>query len=288
MIAHVAEASEQRGRVVLWLDAETLCRPQDLDAAVRLASAYGAEVETIFISPDAVIVEEGVPARSVAHVVSGDAPEEAANDQAIMRSELLWRRLKRAAEIAGRTHGVAVHHALAQGNPIDRIAEMCLARGPWNIVAFTGLPAFGGHIVMNELMANVGGATGFLLCSGGKVHAEGPILIFAEDAERLPAMLRAGERLSSGDSKIHLVIAAETRPLFDDLDAHARLLADETYNVTFDPSAPTLGVPATLIEAAARLRPSLIIAPFAGAAIVNGRELARLAVATQAPILVVR
>ena len=41
MIAHVAEASERRGRVVLWLDPQANSDPQSFETPVRLAAAYG-------------------------------------------------------------------------------------------------------------------------------------------------------------------------------------------------------------------------------------------------------
>ena len=49
MIAHVAEASELSGRVVLWLNPETRCTPTVLDAPMRLAAVYDAEIETIVV-----------------------------------------------------------------------------------------------------------------------------------------------------------------------------------------------------------------------------------------------
>lgn len=284
MTAHVAEVAEQRGRVVLWLDGDTVCKPRGLGAAVRLAAAYGAEVETVFVARDDAVAEEGVPFRAV----DAGVPQRPALANSATRSEFLFRRLRRDVESSGRAHGVAVRHAVASGEPVDRIAEMCLARGPWNIVALTRLSAFGGYAALNALLANVAGATGFLLCAGSPSREEGPIVVFTEDAERLPSMLRAAERLVAAGARIHLFIAAETRAQHADLDAHARLLSAECYNVVFEPSAPTLGVAATLFEAAARLRPSLIISPFGGASISDGRELARLTVVADAPVLIVR
>ena len=53
MIAHVAAASELSGRVVLWFDPESKCTPEMLDAPVRLAAAYDAEIETIVVDQSA-------------------------------------------------------------------------------------------------------------------------------------------------------------------------------------------------------------------------------------------
>lgn len=284
MIAHVAEASERSGRVVLWLDPEAVCRPENLDAPVRLAAAYGAEIETVFVAPEAAAVADaGVPTRRVEALLNGDATADGNQ-----RIELLQRCLRGAVENAGRAHGVNVRHAEGTGDAIDHIAGMCIARGPWNIVALTRLPAFDGHATINTMFANVSGATGFLLCGGSSARNSARVAVLAEDAERLPSMLRAAERMTGERGAIHLFIAAETAAMHADLEAHARLLAAESYNVIFEKSAPTLGVGATLAEPVARLKPSLVIAPFGGAAIADGRELARMSAVTNAPILIVR
>jgi hypothetical protein len=155
MITHVAEASELSGRVVLWLDPESRCTSAVLDAPLRLARAYDAEIETIIVDQRA--DESGdVPFRRIGQAESPAVPALAC------RFELLAQRCRRAVEDAGRAHRVNVRHAFAQGDAVDRISEMCLMRGPWNIVALTGLPAQQGQSVMNSLLANVGGATGFL------------------------------------------------------------------------------------------------------------------------------
>ena len=49
MIAHVAQADEQRGRVVLWLGASDETQDTAVDAALRLAQAFESEIESVFI-----------------------------------------------------------------------------------------------------------------------------------------------------------------------------------------------------------------------------------------------
>jgi hypothetical protein len=58
--------------------------------------------------------------------------------------------------------------------------------------------------------------------------------------------------------------------------------------VVFTSVGPTFGVPGVLTEAVARMKPSLIVARFGGAALADGRELTRASAATRAPILLVR
>jgi len=283
MTAHVAEASELSGRVVLWLDPQTTCRPEALDAPVRLAAAYGAEVETVFISPRTHDVGDTlVPLRRVRVGSGGES------DEPDLRSELVQRHFQRVVEDAAHARKVIVRHAERRGDALDGISEMCLARGPWNIVALPRLPPFDGYALMNAMLANISGATGFLICGGSPSKAAtNRIVVFAEDGERLPSMLRAAERMAGEKGTIHLFIAAETRMQYEELEAQARLLAAESY-VIFEPTMPTLGVGSTLVEPTARLKPSLIIAPYGGAAIANGKELATLATLADAPILIVR
>lgn len=281
MITHVAEASELSGRVVLWLDPESRCTPTVLEAPLRLAQAYDAEIETIVVDQRA--DESGeVPFRRIGHVGLPDIPPVA------YRFQLLAQRCRRTVEDAGRAHKVKVRHALAQGDAVDRISEMCLMRGPWNIVALTGAPAVGGQSVINSLLANVSGATGFLLCGDALANRKTGVVVIVEDGERLPSMLRAAERLSQPGAAIHLVIGAETAAEHAELEDQARLLTADAFPVSFAPIGPTFGVPGAMTEIVARMKPSFVVARFGGTAVADGRELSRASAAIQAPILLVR
>lgn len=282
MIAHVAEASELSGRVVLWLDPESHCSTGSLDAPVRLAAAYGAEIETVIVE-QAAHLSSDVPMRSIGPASEAGAP------LAEHRFELLSERSRRTVERAGAVRRVQVRHAVARGDAVDRIAEMCLARGPWNIVALTRMPALGGHSIIGSLLANVSGATGFLLCNEQTpIAMNACVVVIVEDADRLPSMLRAAERLSEPGCPVHLVVGAETAAEHAELEQQVRLLTVETSTVSFASVGPTFGVPGALTEAVARMKPSLIVARFGGAALADGRELSRASAATRAPILLVR
>jgi hypothetical protein len=284
MIAHVAEASELSGRVVLWLDPESRCPPALLEAPVRLAAAYDAEIETIVVADENASADD-LP---LGRVDIAASPELGDISIGSRRFELLARRCRRAVEDAGSMRGVKVRHALASGDAVDRVAEMCIARGPWNIVALTRVPAFAGHSVISGLLANVSGATGFLLCCEKPRAETSRIVVIVEDAERLPAMLRAAERLLEQDGAIHLVIGADTAADYADIEAQARLAVTDAKAVKFANAGPTFGVPGALTETVARLKPSLVFARFGGSALADGRELARASAVMRAPILLVR
>jgi hypothetical protein len=284
MIAHVAEASERSGRVVLWLDPEAQCSAAFLETPVRLAAAYGAEVETVVVAPSGEDADD-LPIRRIGR---GGVSEAALSQSEHRRFGLLTQRYRRAVEEAGARHRVKVRHTEACGDAVDRISEMCLARGPWNIVALGRVPAFGGHALISALLANVGGATGFLLCGEPRAAAGSRVVVIVEDADRLPSMLRAAERLSGSGGSIHVVIGAETAAEHAELDAQARLLTAGSKGVAFEKAGPTFGVPGALTEIVARMKPSLVMARFGGSALADGRELSRASAATRAPILLVR
>jgi hypothetical protein len=285
VIAHVAEASELSGRVVLWLDPEADYPAARLEAPIKLAAAYGAEIETIVVADDSGELTEEVPYRLVAPAGTSVRRDPATYDR---RFGLLLARCRRAVDDAGAAHGVRVRHSLAAGDAVDRISEMCLERGPWNIVALTRMPATGGDTIMGTLLANVSGATGFLLC--GEQRSKQPrVVVIAEDAERLTPMLRAAERLSGPRGPVHVVIGADTAEAYTQIEAQARVVAAEFHvPVVFEDMGPTYGVPEALTEFVARLKPSLVVAVFGGSAVADGRELARASIVARAPILLVR
>ncbi len=285
MIAHVAEASELSGRVVLWLDPEVNYPVARLEAPVRLAAAYGAEIETVVVADVAGDMSEDVPLRLVGPAGLVARTDLVAQDR---RFELLVTRCRRAVDEVGAAHGVKVRHTLAAGDAVDRISEMCLERGPWNIVALARTPASGSNSVIGTLLANVSGATGFLLC-GEQRSKQSRVVVIVEDAERLPSMLRAAERLSAPRAPLHIVIGADTADAYAEIESQSRLLASEsTLPVLFEDAGPTYGVPGALTELIARLKPSLVIAVFGGSALADGRELARASIVARAAILLVR
>ncbi len=285
MIAHVAEASELSGRVVLWLDPESSYPAARLEAPVRLAAAYGAEIETVVVTDAGGDIADDVPLRLIGPAGLVARTDLVEHDR---RFELLVRRCRRAVDDVGAAHGVTVRHTLAAGDAVDRISEMCVERGPWNIVALARTPASGSDSVIGTLLANVSGATGFLLC-GEQRSKQSKVVVIVEDAERLLSMLRAAERLSAPRAPIHIVIGADTTSEYVEIEAQSRLLASQLMlSVVFEEAGPTLGVPGALTEFVARLKPSLVIAVFGGSALADGRELSRASVVARAPILLVR
>lgn len=284
MIAHVAEASEGSGRVVLWLDPSVRASPQAIDISVRLAAAYGSEIETVEVDPPYLEPSDGVPMRRVdvrPSVVMADLSE---TDARACLSDGHRRSVDQlAAELK-----VPVRHARTSGEPIDRLSHMCTVRGPWNIIALSRAPSLDMAEMVSSVFANVSGATGVIVASRHEAAWYGRVAVIAEDSERLPSMLRAAERMVGPNGATHLVIAAATKSVYDELEAQSRLLPEVGTRIIFETTGPTLGVDGALDEKLIRARPSLVIARFGGTLLSDGRALSRCLAVTGAPFLLVR
>lgn len=284
MIAHVAEASEASGRVVLWLSPASPVSSAAMAAATRVAVAYGSEVETVVISRGELPADGAVPVRRIG--VSRTQTDAAAEAGSVIG--LCVGRHQRELERAAQRAGIGFRHTLAEGDPFDRLAEMCQARGPWNIVALSEPPSASlGHTV-STILANVAGATAVIAAPAMPRSAGDKVVVAIEDMDRMPSMLRAAERLCSIRGTIHVLIAEQTRMAFDELETAVRLLTEGRRNVVFEPTFPTFAVEGALDGMLRQTMPGFVIARFGGALFPTGRSLSRTISLAGAPFLLVR
>jgi hypothetical protein len=287
MIAHVAEASEASGRVLLWLEPSAVPMPQTFDASVRIASAYGADLETVVIDGPSSSDVEAVPAAYVS--LLGKSYRKGLGSNAVLHvRDLIADRQRREVGQLAMLANVDITHASAGGDAIDRLAEMCLARGPWNIVAVSRPPSDELPSVLGSILANVSGATGVIVAGRRNCVLSADVAVVIEDAERMPSMLRAAQRLLMPGGRIHAMIAAETAAAYDDLDNQMRLLTAGQSHCSYHAGGPDYGVPGSLDEPLYRLRPNFIIARFGGTLLGDTRALVRLLGLAPGPFLLVR
>lgn len=283
MIAHVAEVSEQSGRVVVWLDPESAAVTPSLNVSSRIASAYRARLETVVVGGIDLSEADDLPIRRVGQDGTSISPLGVTN-----AATLLTERHRRAADRIGETLQVPVTHTHASGDPLDRLAEMCSTEGPWNIIALTRPPTAELGPVISDILANVSGVTGVVV-GGRNVEARSDdILVAIEDAERMPSMLRAAERLIVGNGRIRVMIVAATSAQHGEIEALARLASQGNARVVFDDAGPTHGVDGAIDERIFKARAGLVIARFGGTLLVHGRALARTMALAHAPFLLVR
>ncbi len=292
MIAHVAEASEASGRVLLWLEPGAVSMPQMFEASVHIAKAYSAALETVVIDAPAPCAMDGIPSAHVS--VLGKSSKPSLNLANVLDSRaLLAERQRREVESRAADAGVFITHASAGGDAIDRLAEMCLQRGPWNIVAVSRPPSAELPGILSSILANVSGATGVVVagrrCAGQALAPLTPNLaVVIEDAERMPSMLRAAERLVKPGGRIHVMIAAETAAAYAELDHQVRLVTAAMPLCLLQPGGPDFGVTGSWDDALFRLRACFVIARFGGTLLGDNRALTRLLTISPAPFLLVR
>lgn len=284
MTAHVAEASEGSGRVLLWLETGPRAGAGALNATVRLAAAYASEIETVGIDPlDGLVLDDLPTARIADPRRSAFAELPDGNGHAL----IVQSQHRRVVELADALQ-VPVSHAERTGDPIDILAAMCRAKGPWNIIALSRAPGLDLARLVADIFANVSGATGILTAGRSPMTWSGRIAVVAEDAERLPSMLRAAQRIAGPDGTTHLIVAAPTRQAYAELEGQARLLADSHPDLIFEDVDPTFGLDGALDDRLISARPSLVVARFGGTLLSDAAALSRALAVSRAPFLLVR
>jgi hypothetical protein len=287
MIAHVAEAGEGRGRVVLRLDACARASSCAIEAAVRVAQAFQSEIESLVIEDRALFDLALFP---FAREVSFAGQVRGALDTVEIEkgTRLAAAALMRQVEAAARGTEVQVRRRLVRDDPIHALAAACAANGPWNVVAlgepFTPLQV----PVLERLFETVSGTTGVVVAGARARRTSGPVVTLVEEVERLPPMLRAAERLAAvtgGDTRI--LLAAEDRQRLDWMEAQARLVMGEALGVRADGVLVGRGV-GVLAEQLRRQMPGFVITRFGGLVLPEGRDLKPLTAALDCPMFLVR
>lgn len=286
MMAHVAEASESNGRVLLLLEHGGHERVHAAETASRFAAAFNAEIEAVAMNTDAIARAKAVPVAAIAAGPAAAAAE--LLDRAGVHHEILHDRQLRTVGAAARRFGVPWFHTAVSGGVIDQLDVLCLSRGPWNVVVLSAPVSEETAVMASDIFANVSGATGIVAVPPRCLHPEGPIALVVEDGERLPAMLRAASRLKGLCGRVHLLLAADTRKDMDELEAHVRLMTANHHGLLIERPTPLMGVPGALDEALRGLKTSFVVARFAGALLPTGQSMARTVTLSGAPFLLVR
>ena len=133
MIAHVAEAGEFRGRVVLQF-ASGRPSPVAIEAAIRIARAFQSEIESLFVEDTQLIELSGFPfareisfsGRSTRTITSGDIERDI---------RFAFSEARRRVEAHARRAEVPLRQTIVRGEPVKALAAACAECGPWNLIA---------------------------------------------------------------------------------------------------------------------------------------------------------
>lgn len=286
MIAHVAEAGEGSGRVVLHMNAELSAVA--LDAAVLLARSFRSEIEGLYTE-----------SRKLSDLAAFPFAREIALSGAIkgpFDRDVLERRqhrataatLRRAQDVCSRA-GVRLTSSIRAESPSLALANACAERGPWNMVAL-GEP-FGQSDAarLRELFASVWGTTGFVVSGLNARQTSGPVIAVVEELDRFAPMLRTAETLAAVTvSSVGAVLVGSSPDQVAEMELQARLiLGDETQRTL--PIVTVHEGGAAAVGAALRgLEAGFVVAQFDGIAMPADGEHSLLGEDLAGPLLLVR
>ncbi len=287
MIAHVAEAGESRGRVVLQL-CSGRPSPVAIEAAIRIARAFQSEIESLFVEDTQLIELSGFPfakeisfsGRSMRALTSGDIERDI---------HLAFSEARRRIEASARRAEVPLRQTIVRGEPIKALAAACAECGPWNLVALAEPFTSPACPPLGQLFDAVSGTTGLIVVGPAARRTEGPVLVAVEDADRLTGMLRSAERLAGiDDGQIVAWLIADNETALAAMEGQARLLLADREDVRVELADIARLTPAAVAELLRRLRPGFIVAQFGGMIIPSEGDLKPLAAGLECPLLLVR
>lgn len=287
MIAHVAEAGEARGRVVLQFSSG---RPSAvaIEAAICVAQAFQSEVESLFVEDRNLIDLASFP---FAREISFDGRAQRAISCSDIERDLrlIAQAVQRRVEILAHAADVPFRQRTVRDEPVNALAVACRERGPWNVVALA--EPFGATAcdTLRQLLETVSGTTGLVLVGPQARRTVGPVVMAIEDTERLPGMLRAAERLTpvTGGEIIALLVAEDEDTLHW-MDGETRLLLAERQDVRIAHAGFARGASAAVAETLRLLGGGFVIGRFGGLVVPSDGDLRPLAAALECPLFLVR
>ncbi|MCC7252791.1 hypothetical protein [Hyphomicrobium sp.] len=293
MIAHIAQADEQRGRVVLWLGPTGETQDTALDAALRLAHAFDSEIECLFIEDRRLFDLAALPfAREIS--LSGRrsramSPEALARDMQAHAAALQRRVLARA-----RVADVKAQARVVRAEPAQALAEVCAENGPWNVVTVGGAVRNGtatGHMGagLAELFQSVHATTGIVVAGPQAQHACGPVIAVVEELDRVVPMLRAAERIATatgGDARLWLLEHDQARQ--DWIEGQIRLALGNYPGINFDVLDMSVHTPRSIAQMMRRAGAGFVITRFGGTLTPREQDVAPFAEMLEGPLFLVR
>lgn len=285
MIAHVAEAGEGSGRVVLQMG--PLLSAVALDAALQVARSFRSEVEALY-TDDGMLDLAAFPfAReiSVAGAIKGPFDTDALRRRQHRTAAATLRR----AASAARDAGIGFSSSVRPDDATSALAEACAERGPWNMVAL-GEP-IGSHdvIKIREMFSSVWGTTGFVLTGPKATRTSGPVIAVVEDIERFAPLLRTAQHLAAAISSTpEVVLATDSPERLVQMEAQARLMLTDELQSTLPMSTVSFGGAPAIGEMLRARGAGFVIAHYDGIAVPSQGEDTLLAESLEGPLLIVR
>jgi len=267
MIVHVAEAGEARGRVVLRCGFSPAANDAGLKAAIHVARAYHAEIEALFVENRHVFALASYPfARELA--LAGGAVDTLSPGNLDARYRALHDAEGRRVLAGAAEAGIEARVSTMREDDMAALARCCTESGPWNVVVLADPAEAASGNAIGRVLESVLDATGVIAAARrsapGIAPGRGPVVIAAEDEERLPVMLRAAERLAAvNGSEIRLMLVAGEEDILW-LEAQARLLVAGNKRCTIEMIDASRIAAAALVQRLWAMRAGFLIARHGG------------------------
>jgi hypothetical protein len=291
MIAHVAAAGERSGRVVLWLGGSAGASRFAIEAAMSIAQAFQAAVESLYVEDKQLFDLAEFP---FARAIGSSGGSWRPLPQATLEREMRFAAaaLHRQVAEAGGAVSVPCHARVVRDEPLRGLARACAENGPWNVVVVGEPLAPSDEARLAELFERVRDTTGAVIVGPLARRTQGAVVAVVEEFERLGPMLKAAQRLATvagGDVKLTLV--GDRRDELAWMEGEARLLCangDDGEIAEFETVLAANDDPAPLAAVLQRHKPGFALAQYGGRLIAPGASLRPLTQALECPLFLVR
>ncbi len=287
MIAHVAQAGEARGRVVLQL---STANPSlvAIEAAVRVAQAFQSEIESLFIENRQLLDLASFPfAREISF--NGRTSRMMASIDLESEFRFAFAALHRRIEALARAAEVPLRQRTVRDDPISALAAACSEYGPWNVVALAEPFRPSTTPALRQLFETISDTTGLVVVGPKAQRTKGPVVAAVEELDDLPGMLRAADRLMTvTDGPVIVLLVADDEERVHWMEAQARLLLSERPDVRILWTEFSRGATEVVAEALLRLKAGFVISRFGGLVVPDDGDLKPLAAALECPLFLVR
>lgn len=291
MIAHVAEAGENRGRVVLQLSPGR-SSPIAVAAAIRIAQAFQSEIESLFVEDQNVIDAASFPfSREIS--LTGRTSHALSANSIVREMEHVASAIGRQIETLARAAEVPHRRTVVRDDPMHALCQACTDCGPWNVVALAEPLTARSADTIRALFDAVP-ATGIVVVGPAAKRVEGPFFLVVEDIAHLEPMVRTARRLvgetGPEDDKLPItaLLVADTDDKLVWLEGQARLALEGEPSIRIVSAPSASAYPGGLADLLRRTNAGFLIGAFGGLLMPREGDLGPLAMTLECPLLLVR
>ncbi|MGE0768278.1 MAG: hypothetical protein AB7L90_17620 [Hyphomicrobiaceae bacterium] len=288
MIAHVAQAGEGRGRVVLHLT-QSAPSPVAIDAAVRVARAFQSEIESLFVEDATLLDIAAFPfAREIS--LSGRQRRPLSREFVALQMRAAAVALQRRLSELARRAEVPLSVTVVRNEPVTALAEACASCGPWNVVALGEPLSNLSAERLAQVFQQVPGTTGVIVVGPMAKRSEGRLVAVVEDIGHFDAILRTARRLHGDDetTRLTLLLVSESDDEARLMDQQARLALGDDESVEVLRARIEPAEPAMAAEVIRRLAAGFIVGRFGGLLLPVHGNLRPLASVLECPLFLMR